>query len=93
MFASPIGRANYTTRRVVVVGMLVFAFLVGALLAASPSDGARLPRSHVVRQGETLWGIASSSYGGDPRPHVDAIIHRNGLDDATIEPGETLVLP
>jgi hypothetical protein len=93
MFASPIARANYTTRRIVVVGMLVFAFLVGALLAASPSDGARLPRSHVVRQGETLWSIATTEYGGDPRPHIDSIIHRNALADATIEPGEKLVLP
>jgi LysM repeat protein len=73
--------------------MLVFAFLVGALLAAGPSDGARLPTSHVVRQGETLWGIARTNYSGDPRLHIDSIMHRNGLSDATIQPGETLVLP
>jgi nucleoid-associated protein YgaU len=90
MFAAT---ANHSARRLVVVGMLVLAFLVGALLAAGPSDGARIPTSHVVRQGETLWGIAESTYGGDPRPHVDAIIHRNSLTDATIQPGETLVLP
>jgi LysM repeat protein len=89
MFAQPI----HTTRRIVVIGMLVVAFLVGALLAAGPSDGARLASSHEVRPGETLWSIASSTYGGDPRPHVDAIIHRNSLVDATIQPGEVLVLP
>ncbi len=90
MFAAT---TNHSARRLVVVGMLVLAFLVGALLAAGPSDGARLPTTHVVRQGETLWGIAESTYGGDPRPHVESIMHRNSLADATIQPGETLVLP
>jgi LysM repeat protein len=82
-----------TTRRVVVVGMLVLAFLIGALLAAGPSDGARVATSHQVRPGETLWSIASTTYGGDPRPHIEAIIDRNSLVDATIQPGEVLVLP
>lgn len=89
MFASPL----HNTRRVVVVGMLVIAFLIGALLAASPSQSARLASSHEVRPGETLWSIASTTYGGDPRPHVTAIIERNSLVDATIAPGEVLVLP
>jgi len=89
MFAQPIHR----TRRVVAVGMLLIAFLIGALLAAGPSDGARLASTHQVRPGETLWSIASASYGGDPREHIDAIIHRNLLVDATIQPGEVLVLP
>jgi LysM repeat protein len=89
MFAQPI----HQTRRIVVVGMLVIAFLIGALLAAGPSDGARLATSHQVRAGETLWSIASTTYGGDPRPHVEAIIDRNSLVDATIHPGDVLVLP
>ena len=81
------------TRRVIVIGMLAIAFLIGVLLAAGPSDGARLASSHQVRPGETLWSIASSTYGGDPREHVEAIIDRNSLVDATIQPGQTLVLP
>jgi hypothetical protein len=89
MFASP----RYAVRRLIAVSLLVLAFAVGALLAASPSESARLPQHHVVLPGETLWGIASASYGGDPRPHVDAIIGRNHLDGASITPGETLVLP
>ena len=74
MFAS----SFHNTRRVVVVGMLVIAILIGALLAAGPSQSARLATSHEVRPGETLWSIASTTYGGDPRPHVDAIIHDVG---------------
>jgi LysM repeat protein len=81
------------TRRVIVVAMLVMAFLVGALLAAGPSEGSRVASTHQVRAGETLWSIASSEYGGDPRPHVESIIQRNSLVDATIQPGEVLVLP
>jgi LysM repeat protein len=73
--------------------MLVLAFLVGALLAAAPSQGSRLASTHEVRQGETLWSIASKAYGGDPRPRVESIIERNSLVDATIQPGEVLVLP
>jgi LysM repeat protein len=89
MFAHPIPN----TRRLVVVGMLVLAFLVGALLAAAPSQGSRVASTHEVRAGETLWSIASTTYGGDPRPHIDSIIERNSLEDATIQPGEVLVLP
>jgi LysM repeat protein len=89
MFATAIPN----TRRVVLVVLLAMAFLVGALLAASPSEGSRVASTHEVRSGETLWSIASTEYGGDPRPHVDAIIHRNSLVDATIQPGEVLVLP
>jgi LysM repeat protein len=89
MFAHPIPNS----RRMVVVGMLVLAFLVGALLAAAPSQGSRVASTHEVRAGETLWSIASKTYGGDPRAHINSIIERNALEDATIQPGEVLVLP
>jgi hypothetical protein len=89
MFAQP----TYATRRIVAISVLVLAFLVGALLAASPSESARVPRTHVVTPGETLWGIASSAYGGDPRSHIESIVHRNAIVGETIQPGEVLVLP
>jgi len=50
---------------------------------------------HVVRPGETLWGIARSVVGGDgdPRPVVDAIVRLNGLGRGHLQPGAELVLP
>ena len=80
------------TRRVIVVALLVMAFLVGALLAAGPSEGSRVASTHEVRAGETFWSIASRVRRRSAAD-IEAIIHRNSLVDATIEPGEVLVLP
>ena len=64
--------------------------------ADGPPATREAPPSHsvyVVRPGDTLWEIASRLAGpGDPRPIVDEIAARNRLD-ATLVPGETLVLP
>jgi hypothetical protein len=50
---------------------------------------------HVVRAGETLWGIASRLAGPeeDPRPVVDRIVGINHLGTAPLQPGTRLVLP
>ena len=47
----------------------------------------------VVAQGDTVWSIAVSHYGGDPRPHVDAILRANRLDSPLLRPGQALQLP
>ena len=50
-------------------------------------------RYHTVRSGDTLWTIASSHYGGDPREAVYRLEDRNHLAGALVRPGQKLVLP
>jgi nucleoid-associated protein YgaU len=76
--------------RLVLVGLL--ASLVWALLPHT-SSGAGHDRIYVVRPADTLWSIAASRYGGDPREGVWKIERRNGLHEAMIAPGDSLVLP
>jgi LysM repeat protein len=70
--------------------VLAAAFLLGQ---AAPSSGASHPRHHVVRPGETLWSIASRTYGGDPRQGVYNITQANHTAGSVIVPGQHLVLP
>jgi hypothetical protein len=68
------------------------ALLAWSVLAA-PS-GARGPRTlYRVRPADTLWAIAQSHYGGDPRSAIWQIKSANHLAGGVIFPGETLVLP
>jgi LysM repeat protein len=67
------------------------ALVVG--FAAHSSSGAAPKRTYVVKPGDTLWSVAERMYGGDPRQGIWEIEQRNHLGDATIVPGEKLVLP
>lgn len=50
--------------------------------------------SYVVRDGDTLWSIATRLVPGeDPRPVVDAIAATNGVSAGALVPGQTLVIP
>jgi LysM repeat protein len=70
---------------------LVLAVLVGSVVRSS--HGAGPERSYVVKPADTLWSIAARTYAGDPREGIWKLQQRNGLHDATLVPGQKLILP
>jgi LysM repeat protein len=77
-------------------GRVVILVLLGVFLWAvfARSSGASGPAERYrVQTGDTLWGIASTRYAGDPREGVWTIQQRNHLRSAAISPGQVLVLP
>ena len=76
--------------RVVIVA-LALALLLSIVARAGQSAGPE--RRYVVKPGDTLWAIALTHHGGDPREAVWKIRDRNGLAGTTVQPGQVLVLP
>jgi len=76
-------------RIVVIVALLALAVAWGA----RRSDGAGREQVYVVRVGDSLWSIAASHYGGDPREAVWRLEDRNHLAGSVVHPGERLRLP
>lgn len=76
-------------RVVIVVALLAVAVAFGA----RRSDGASREQVYVVQAGDTLWAIAASRYGGDPREGIWRLQERNHLADTLLRPGQKLVLP
>jgi nucleoid-associated protein YgaU len=94
---APQGR-RLSGRRVAVI--LAAATVLGAWAgpAADALGGDRIEpvarSSYVVRDGDTLWSIATRLVPGqDPRPVVDAIAAANRVDPAALVPGQTLLIP
>jgi LysM domain-containing protein len=71
----------------------VLAALVIWAVAAHSSNGAGKPRIYLVKRYDTLWSIAASHYGGDPRSAIYRLETRNGLAGPVVRPGQKLVLP
>jgi nucleoid-associated protein YgaU len=92
-------------RRRTLLGIAVIAMLVMLALPWGGTGGPSLATpgaahagplvagtTYVVRQGDTLWGIAVRLAGGsDPRPLVARLETEAGGDD--VHPGQQLVLP
>jgi nucleoid-associated protein YgaU len=92
-------RLTRRARRLAVVLALAAGVAVGSwldpLLGAGGGELRLAGESSVVVQpGDTLWSIAASlDGGGDVRALIDEIQELNGLRDAGIRPGQTLLLP
>ena len=76
-------------RIVVIVALLALAVAWGA----RRSDGAGPEQVYVVKAGDTLWSIAASHYGGDPREGVWRLQEQNHLGGSVVRLGEHLRLP
>ena len=77
-------------------GKLLLALAIAAVVVAvvaRTSSGHSAEQVYRVRPGDTLWAIAASRYGGDPREGIWRIQQRNRLNSALLRPGERLVLP
>ncbi len=62
-------------------------------LFARDSGASRPPSRYTVEPGDTLWSIAVSRYGGDPREGIWRIEQANGLDGGSLSVGQSLLLP
>lgn len=73
--------------------MIALVAAVAWAVVARASTAAGPERHYVVKSGDTLWSIATRTYGGDPRAAIWKLEQRNGLDGGAIRPGQRLVLP
>ncbi len=83
---------TYRRRRLVA---LLAILLTAYLLHTGTGSADRVPISHTVETGDTLWSIATEHYppSEDPRANVEAIRKENGLEGYGIRPGMRLELP
>ena len=76
-------------RILTLVGIAVLVWSAAA--RSSQAHGAK--QVVTVKPYDTLWSIASSHYGGDPRGAIYRLEERNGLTGTVVQPGQKLVLP
>jgi nucleoid-associated protein YgaU len=82
----------FATRLIKILALAGLALLLWSAVAR-PSGAHGRKQTYRVRQFDTLWTIAASRYGGDPRDGVWRIEHANHLAGTTLTPGQVLVLP
>jgi LysM repeat protein len=89
-------RSHVRRRRAAAIVALASVIALAAPAASAlggPSEPAA-SRRVVVTAGDSLWSIASNlDPSRDPREVVARLVDANALGDATIVPGQVLVLP
>jgi nucleoid-associated protein YgaU len=75
------------------IAVIVALLALAVAYSARSSISAGHEQIYVVRYGDTLWSIASSHYGGDPREAIWRVQDRNHLTGALVRPGQRLILP
>ena len=93
-----ITRRGYALLTLVVAAPLVvsaFGFAVNGGGAAAGVDVSSVGFEHVtVQPGESLWQLAGEiAPSSDPRDVVSDIVQLNQLDNAEIQPGQSLAIP
>ena len=74
--------------------ILVLVAVLAVGIVARASRGSGRAEVYVVKPSDTLWSIAASHYGGDPREGVWKVTHANHLGSgAVLRPGQRLLLP
>lgn len=82
--------ATTLTARILLLAILILGLWA---LFARDSGAAGAEGHYRVKPGDTLWSIAATVYGGDPREGVWKITRGNHLEGSTISVGQLLVLP
>jgi nucleoid-associated protein YgaU len=76
------------------VGVALGSWVGSALSGDEPQLRLVGESSVVVEAGDSLWSIAAAVAGDeDVRPVIDDIRELNGLADASVVPGQVLLLP
>ncbi len=78
--------------------LLFTSFLIMGTVAlgSHPMEASADERVVIVNPGDTLWGIAKSSYSDDShdiRYIIFMIKDRNGLESVNIKPGQKIIIP
>ncbi len=73
--------------------VLLAAVVLWTVFGARGSGASSQSSVYVVKPADTLWSIAVSHYGGDPRAAVWRVQQRNGLSGTLVTPGQRLTLP
>nr|NLD41098.1 LysM peptidoglycan-binding domain-containing protein [Actinomycetales bacterium] len=86
-------RGRLAVRMLVGLVAAVVAIAAGAALGLALRSEPVAGGTVVVGAGDTLWSIAAAVPGADVRGTVAEIVSLNGLANATIQPGQVLVVP